>query len=423
MSVHGEALYEKGLTVSAVCTSCHTSHDILDHNNPASSINRDNVARTCMQCHGRIEEVHVKVIEGRLWESEPHKVPSCVECHQPHKIRRPCVHRRGRGQPRLHEMPRKARAGGGARREAGFAVHRRRGLRAVDAQPDGLRAVPHRGRPEAPRARVRDDYQAGRLRDLPRRAGARPRAQPARPARREGRRRGPGLPRPATPPTTPRATASRPRRPSCATCPDLCGRCHRKGGVAAARIDSEMPDIVESYIQSAHGRGLLDSGLVVSASCIDCHTAHRALAAEDANSSVNRETIADTCGKCHKGIEEQFKTSIHWPGNVVTTEELPTCERLPQLAHDQPGRRAGLPVHDDGPVRALPRGLCRDLLRDLPRQGHAARVRGRRQVLRLPRHPRHPAGRQPGVVAQPLEGRRDLRASAIPGPTASSPAT
>jgi len=52
MSVHGEALYEKGLTVSAVCTSCHTSHDILDHNNPASSINRDNVARTCMQCHG-----------------------------------------------------------------------------------------------------------------------------------------------------------------------------------------------------------------------------------------------------------------------------------------------------------------------------------------------------------------------------------
>ena len=64
MSAHGEALYEKGLTVSAVCTSCHTSHDILDHNHPESSINRGNVARTCMRCHARIEEVHVKVVEG-----------------------------------------------------------------------------------------------------------------------------------------------------------------------------------------------------------------------------------------------------------------------------------------------------------------------------------------------------------------------
>ena len=91
MSVHGDALFHKGLTVTAVCTSCHTAHNILDHNNPASSINRAKVAGTCMQCHSRIEEVHVKVIEGRLWEEEPHKVPSCVECHQPHKIRRRTV--------------------------------------------------------------------------------------------------------------------------------------------------------------------------------------------------------------------------------------------------------------------------------------------------------------------------------------------
>ncbi|MEJ2583103.1 MAG: cytochrome c3 family protein, partial [Acidobacteriota bacterium] len=88
LSIHGEGLFKKGLTVTAVCTSCHTSHDILDHNDPRSSIHRSNVASTCMQCHGRIEEVHVKVVEGRLWEEKPNQVPSCVECHQPHKIRR-----------------------------------------------------------------------------------------------------------------------------------------------------------------------------------------------------------------------------------------------------------------------------------------------------------------------------------------------
>jgi len=68
-SIHGVGLFKKGLTVTAVCTSCHTSHDILEHTDPGSSIHRENVARTCMVCHSRIEEVHVKVVEGRLWRS------------------------------------------------------------------------------------------------------------------------------------------------------------------------------------------------------------------------------------------------------------------------------------------------------------------------------------------------------------------
>ncbi|MGB6854969.1 MAG: hypothetical protein WBG49_20475, partial [Thermoanaerobaculia bacterium] len=88
MSIHGKGLFEQGLTVTAVCTSCHTSHNILPHTDPASSIHHDNVATTCSQCHGQIEQVHRKVIEGRLWEEEPHVIPACVDCHSPHKIRR-----------------------------------------------------------------------------------------------------------------------------------------------------------------------------------------------------------------------------------------------------------------------------------------------------------------------------------------------
>jgi hypothetical protein len=65
MSIHGEGLFRQGLTVSAVCTSCHTSHDILPHTNKRSSIHVDNVVKTCTACHGQIENVHRKVIEGR----------------------------------------------------------------------------------------------------------------------------------------------------------------------------------------------------------------------------------------------------------------------------------------------------------------------------------------------------------------------
>ena len=87
-SIHGEGLLKKGLTVSATCNSCHTSHDILPHTDPRSSIARGNVSRTCTKCHALIEEVHRKVIKGELWEKEPHVIPVCVDCHQPHKARK-----------------------------------------------------------------------------------------------------------------------------------------------------------------------------------------------------------------------------------------------------------------------------------------------------------------------------------------------
>ncbi|MDH5456083.1 MAG: hypothetical protein OEY37_08420, partial [Gammaproteobacteria bacterium] len=87
MSIHGEGLFSQGLTVTAVCTSCHTAHDIRPHTDPKSTIHADNVGETCTACHGQIEKVHRKVIEGHLWTEDPGKIPACVDCHAPHKIR------------------------------------------------------------------------------------------------------------------------------------------------------------------------------------------------------------------------------------------------------------------------------------------------------------------------------------------------
>ncbi len=87
-SIHGEGLLKKGLIVAANCASCHTAHNILPHTDPASSIARGNIAKTCTQCHAQIEQVHRKVIKGELWEKEAHVLPACVDCHQPHKVRK-----------------------------------------------------------------------------------------------------------------------------------------------------------------------------------------------------------------------------------------------------------------------------------------------------------------------------------------------
>jgi nitrate reductase cytochrome c-type subunit len=73
--------------VAPTCATCHTAHSILPHTDPASSINRKNIAATCTKCHSQIETVHRKVIRGELWEKQANVLPSCPDCHQPHKIR------------------------------------------------------------------------------------------------------------------------------------------------------------------------------------------------------------------------------------------------------------------------------------------------------------------------------------------------
>ena len=86
-SIHGKGLFERGLIVAAACTDCHTAHSVLPHTDPNSTINRKNIAHTCEQCHAGIERVHKKIINGKLWESSPNKVPACIDCHQLHDIR------------------------------------------------------------------------------------------------------------------------------------------------------------------------------------------------------------------------------------------------------------------------------------------------------------------------------------------------
>jgi cytochrome b subunit of formate dehydrogenase len=79
------------------------------------------------------------------------------------------------------------------------------------------------------------------------------------------------------------------------------------------------------YPESIHGKGLLESGLVVTAMCTDCHTPHHVLPKDDPNSSIHAENISETCAKCHNGIFEKFIKSIHSPEVSESTDSLPNC--------------------------------------------------------------------------------------------------
>ena len=79
-----------------------------------------------------------------------------------------------------------------------------------------------------------------------------------------------------------------------------CGRCHEKE--------------LATYGQTAHGHGLYQSGLLVTAACANCHGAHGVYLAADTRSTLNTANVATTCGKCHRFIAERLQESIHGRG-------------------------------------------------------------------------------------------------------------
>ena len=139
-----------------------------------------------MQCHGRIEEVHEQFIEGRLWEEEPHKIPPCVDCHQPHKIRRVFYDAGVATQDCLecHGDPELVVEEDGTHRSL-FVDQAVTG--GVGSRRDGVLPVSRGRDADLRRAAVRDDRAGGGLRHLPPGAGRRVRRQRARHAGGGGR--------------------------------------------------------------------------------------------------------------------------------------------------------------------------------------------------------------------------------------------
>jgi len=86
--------------------------------------------------------------------------------------------------------------------------------------------------------------------------------------------------------------------------PVLCGKCHREGAPVARVYNISERDILSNYSQSIHGKGLFEQGLIVTATCNDCHGNHLVLPHTYTRSTVSAGNIAATCMKCHARIEE-----------------------------------------------------------------------------------------------------------------------
>lgn len=317
-SIHGEGLLKRGLTVAPNCASCHTAHSILPHTDPESSIARKNIAATCTKCHSQIEQVHRKTIKGELWEKQANVLPACVDCHQPHKIRQ-VYYPQGMADAdcmRCHKDSIKAKDGRMLQVHASELVSSRHSKIACsqchsEVNASRLRpceAITKKVDCTSCHAEVAQQYQLSVHGQL--RAKNDPNAPTCKECHGTHHVLGKRDVASATFPTN---------------IPDLCARCHREGEKAAVRYKGDQHEIIGHYSESIHGKGLLKSGLTVTATCTSCHTAHRELPASDPESTVNRKNVPATCGVCHNGIEEQFMQSVHSATMTHTDKKLPVC--------------------------------------------------------------------------------------------------
>jgi predicted CXXCH cytochrome family protein len=320
-SIHGVGLFKKGLIVSATCNDCHGNHLILPHTNPNSSISLNKIARTCMVCHSRIEQVHTQVIRGELWEEKPGAIPACTDCHPPHKVSRQniVITISDRACLRCHAKQNLFKVADGD----SISMHMDKNI---------LDNSIHK---EIPCVKCHSDVSTGMKKPCVTASTVDCSNCHAALAN-EYFESGHGQ----------AYFRKDPNAPACTTChgehdtkskydenaktyrasiPELCGECHKAEGKAAQTEGLAEIDAYLDYSKTVHGRGLTEKGLLPSAVCTDCHTTHHNLKQSDERSSIYPRNIPSTCAICHRGIYKDYVQSVHAINREEVNEKLPTC--------------------------------------------------------------------------------------------------
>ncbi|MGZ5481908.1 MAG: cytochrome b/b6 domain-containing protein [Pyrinomonadaceae bacterium] len=103
---------------------------------------------------------------------------------------------------------------------------------------------------------------------------------------------------------------------------ETCGRCHADKSVMLGSGISDRP--ILSYRESVHAKAIA-SGNMSAAVCTDCHNGHDILPASNAQSSIAKVNIPNTCGKCHSAESNEFVQSVHGTALARGVSRSPNC--------------------------------------------------------------------------------------------------
>ena len=128
--------------------------------------------------------------------------------------------------------------------------------------------------------------------------------------------------------------------------PRTCAKCHQNPKLAKEHGIDEK-NAASQYMESIHGKGLLKDGLVVSASCTDCHGAHKIFPKEDKRSKIHHSQVPDTCSTCHVGIKRVYNRSIHGKLLLAGNPKGPVCTDCHTSHQITPPEKGVFKLHSD----------------------------------------------------------------------------
>ncbi len=146
----------------------------------------------------------------------------------------------------------------------------------------------------------------------------------------------------------------------------VCGDCHSQH-VGAAYHEGDGRLRVSQYLDSVHGRAVTKAGLIVAATCADCHGHHAIRRSDDVRSSVHHTRVPLTCGRCHVGIAESFAGSVHSEAVIreAKREAAPRAPRRRGAPAPEPSERRAPVCSDCHTSHAISRGDTPEFLSDI----------------------------------------------------------
>jgi cytochrome b subunit of formate dehydrogenase len=103
---------------------------------------------------------------------------------------------------------------------------------------------------------------------------------------------------------------------------ETCGNCHADRALVERR-HIPIPQAYQLYQKSVHGRAVAAGK--PAATCNDCHESHDLRRANDPKSSIYRENIPRTCGKCHVEESRAYVGSVHGIAVARGVTKSPVC--------------------------------------------------------------------------------------------------
>ena len=100
---------------------------------------------------------------------------------------------------------------------------------------------------------------------------------------------------------------------------ELCSNCH-----ASERLNTKYnlpPDRVKTFFESYHGLAS-KYGSTLAANCGSCHGVHKVLPSSDPDSTIHKDHLVATCGKCHPGATENFvQSKVHVDSSAAKSSD------------------------------------------------------------------------------------------------------